>query len=274
MSDTRPTDGPGDEAVSVRGRWIAAAVIVLATLVGGGVRLADLGGGGAWIDELYTLRDLSSENNYHSLTRWLGYQPTRLGLLAQGVTAEDIPFNRYWAYEDTGITLGKARVAACLIGILSHPPARVGRLAPAGAGRRGGDRGAHRRGHVERELVADRPLLYTGRALRRPGRAAVPRRDQDRQPLALRGVDRPRRPFLPVAPAGDLDRRGDAVRRGRAAGPSAAGELRQVGLVVGPGRDRGMHRDPGLRDGWAPNASARSPATSRRSSGRPRRACR
>ena len=115
-------------------RWIAIAVIVLATLVGGGMRLANLGDGGVWFDELYTVRDLSSENTGYSPTRWLGYQPTRIGLLVQGIEPGDIPGRSYWQYQEAGITMGKARLAACLIGVVSIPLLAFGAWRPLGPG--------------------------------------------------------------------------------------------------------------------------------------------
>ncbi|MFN3165846.1 MAG: hypothetical protein ACE37H_02145 [Phycisphaeraceae bacterium] len=134
MSDTPSCIALGATQTSPTGRWLALAVIVLATLVGGGVRFADLGGGGVWFDELYTVRDLSNQNTGYSPTRWLGYQPTKLGLLAQGISAEDIPGRSYWAYQDAGVTMGKARLAACFIGVITIPLLAWGAWRPLGPG--------------------------------------------------------------------------------------------------------------------------------------------
>ncbi len=112
---------PYTAQTTARGRWIAITVIVLATLIGGGVRLHDLGGGGVWFDELYTLRDLTDDHKGKSPTRWLGYQPTRWVMQAQGVSPDTIPGERYYEYKDAGFTLAQARLAACLLGIFTIP---------------------------------------------------------------------------------------------------------------------------------------------------------
>lgn len=119
---------------STKGRWVAVVVIALATLLGGGVRLAQLGGGGAWFDELYTIRDVSTENTGYGFMRWLGYQPTKLGLQFQGIAADEIPGARYWEYRASGVTMGKARLAACLIGVLMIPLLAWGAWRPLGPG--------------------------------------------------------------------------------------------------------------------------------------------
>jgi hypothetical protein len=134
MSDQQVSIALGDAQTTATGRWLAFAVIVLATLVGGGMRFANLGGGGVWFDELYTVRDLSNENTGYSPTRWLGYQPTKLGLLAQGIGADDIPGRSYWEYQDAGVTMGKARLAACLIGVITIPLLAWGAWRPLGPG--------------------------------------------------------------------------------------------------------------------------------------------
>lgn len=102
-------------------RSLSVAVIILATLIGGGLRLHDLGGGGVWFDELYTVRDISPQGTGYSPTRWLGYQPTRIAMSLQGVSPDQIPGEQYGQYQDAGIDLFKPRIAACLIGILAIP---------------------------------------------------------------------------------------------------------------------------------------------------------
>lgn len=119
---------------SACGRFAAVAVIVLATLLGGGVRFFQLGDGGAWIDELYTVRDVSSENASSSPTRWLGYQPTKLAMWARGISPGDVPGDRYEAFQSAGITMHKARFAACLIGLLTIPLLAWAAWRPLGPG--------------------------------------------------------------------------------------------------------------------------------------------
>ncbi|MGB0766090.1 MAG: hypothetical protein ACPGYV_00105 [Phycisphaeraceae bacterium] len=111
----------GESMASRRAKWLAIAVIVFATVIGGGLRLHDLGGGGVWFDELYTIRDVSPENTGYSPTRWLGYQPTKWLLAAQGVEPSAIPGERYDLYQSLGITTQKARLASCLIGLFMIP---------------------------------------------------------------------------------------------------------------------------------------------------------
>lgn len=106
---------------SKRYRRIAILVIILATLLGGALRFYDLGEGGVWYDELYTVRDVSPENTGYSPTRWLGYQPTKLLLAVQGVSPSEIPGDSYWLYQSLGITMDKARLASCLLGFLTIP---------------------------------------------------------------------------------------------------------------------------------------------------------
>lgn len=134
MSETQIQTSLGETGTTVRGRWIAICVIVLATLLGSGVRLHELGDGGAWFDELYTLRDLTSDHTGYSPTRWLGYQPTKIGLGAQGVSPDEIPGGRYWDYQSAGVSMGKARLAACLLGIFTIPLLAWSAWRPLGPG--------------------------------------------------------------------------------------------------------------------------------------------
>lgn len=134
MIHAATTSRPIDISPSNNGRLIAIIVILLATLVGGGLRFYQLGDGGAWFDELYTVRDLTSENTGYSPTRWLGYQATRLGLIVQGVGSDEIPGRRYWEYQDAGVTMGKARLGACVLGVLCIPLLAWGAWRPLGPG--------------------------------------------------------------------------------------------------------------------------------------------
>lgn len=134
MITTAHTQSLQSQPASPRGRWAAVAVIVLATLLGAGVRLHDLGGGVVWFDELYTLRDLTSDHKGRSPTRWLGYQPTRIGLLIQGIGSTDIPGERYWEYQQAGTDLDKARIGACVLGILTIPLLAWAAWRPLGPG--------------------------------------------------------------------------------------------------------------------------------------------
>lgn len=122
------------EPTTPRCRWVAVLIIVGATLFGGGLRLYQLGGGGVWFDELYTLRDLTSDHTGMGPTRWLGYQPTKLVLYALGTTPKDIPGERYWAYRAAGVEMGEARLAACLIGVLTIPLLAWAAWRPLGPG--------------------------------------------------------------------------------------------------------------------------------------------
>ncbi len=122
------------QPTTARGRWCAVVVIVLATLLGSGIRLMELGQGGVWFDELYTLRDLTDDNKGTSPTRWLGYQPTKLVMSATGMTPDKIPGERYWEYRAAGVSMHDARLASCLLGIVTIPLLAWAAWRPLGPG--------------------------------------------------------------------------------------------------------------------------------------------
>lgn len=96
-------------------------VVLLATLVGGGMRFYGLNDGSLWIDEIYTVRDMSDFSTMERPTRYIGNLPTGVVLHLFGFTAPEITFEDIGSWREQGVEPRHIRLAPCLIGLLSIP---------------------------------------------------------------------------------------------------------------------------------------------------------
>lgn len=103
-------------------RWFPIALL-LATVLGAGLRLYDLGAPSLVSDELHTLRDVGNYASHPPLykPKVLGYMPTALGLWLQGVSPVGIDPARFETWRGLGVTEARARLASAVLGVLAIP---------------------------------------------------------------------------------------------------------------------------------------------------------
>lgn len=94
------------------------ALLLIAVVVGAGVRLYGLNGASLWIDEIYTVRDALDAGRP---TRFTGYIPTRIVLQASGFKHPDISPQTLHTWREQGLQPWHIRLGPAIIGIFSIP---------------------------------------------------------------------------------------------------------------------------------------------------------
>lgn len=97
--------------------WI---VLLLCTVVGGGLRLYQINGASLWIDEVWSVRD-ALELHTMRPTRGPGYLPMTLVLRAAGFKYPDIRIDDVGSWREAGLDLWHIRLGPAILGILSIP---------------------------------------------------------------------------------------------------------------------------------------------------------
>ncbi len=95
--------------------------LLLATLVGGAIRLHDLGSASLWADEIFMVRSTLQVCDWDFSNKTLGYVPTSLTLSAFGVPCAGRSLSNNARWQELGVTAFRARLASALVGILTLP---------------------------------------------------------------------------------------------------------------------------------------------------------
>ena len=98
------------------------AVLIAITLLAGGLRFYHLDRPSFWLDELFTMRSVANLYDGHwSMSKSFGYVATSTALAAQGIDPHALEEERAGQWQAEGVTEFKARLASCLIGIITIP---------------------------------------------------------------------------------------------------------------------------------------------------------
>ncbi len=110
----------GAEAIDQRAVGELLVWLVGATVLGAGLRLHDLEGASFWVDELNTIRVCADLESVHR-SKVCGYLPTTIGLWLHGVRPSSISADYPEAWRELGVNEYSARIASCLLGVVSTP---------------------------------------------------------------------------------------------------------------------------------------------------------
>ncbi len=116
MGNEPDTLTPGK--ADARGVRLLGVWLVVLTLIGGALRVYDLGGYSFWEDELNTVRACGEFDTMHR-SKVMGYVPTALGLWWYGVDLQAISNDNVAEWRQLGAHEHESRIGSALLGALS-----------------------------------------------------------------------------------------------------------------------------------------------------------
>lgn len=109
---------PPEEPAARRWFW---GLLIVATVLAGGLRWYGLGTGDLWIDEVWTVREASQIHTTFRPTRYFGYLSTGVVLAAKGLLHPEISLDNIGQWQAKGLTRFDLRIGPMLIGLVSVP---------------------------------------------------------------------------------------------------------------------------------------------------------
>ncbi len=106
-----------DKSEPIRLFWL---ILLLITVLAGGMRLYKLGDYSFWEDELYTVRSVGTFGE-GQLSKQFGHLPSVIGMKANGIDTSQIERDNVAQWQSLGVTQWRVRIGPCIVGILTIP---------------------------------------------------------------------------------------------------------------------------------------------------------